>query len=95
VEVRAVRSADAVVQAAREGATLVVLDLDSQRLPWAAALAALAGEPGPAPATVGFFGHVNEATGQQARDAGCTLVLARGAFVQRLPALLASPPRPA
>ncbi len=89
-EVRAVRTVDAVVDAVRAGAGLVLLDLDSQRLPWPAALTALASEPA---ATVGFFGHVHAETGRAAVEAGCTLVLPRGAFVQRLPSLLADPPR--
>jgi DNA-binding NarL/FixJ family response regulator len=92
VEVRAVRTVEAVLQAARDGARLVLLDLDSPRLPWSDALAALAGEGASAPPTVGFFGHVHAETGQAAAAAGCTLVLARGAFVQRLPSLLAEPP---
>jgi hypothetical protein len=91
VEVRAVRTVDAVLQAVRDGARLVVLDLDSQRLPWSDALAALAAES--ATTTVGFFGHVHAETGQAAAAAGCTLVLPRSAFVQRLAALLADPPR--
>src|SRR5512145_2501586 len=85
VEVRAVRDVEAVRQAARDGARLVLLDLDSARLPWADALAALASGETAAPPTVGFFGHVNAETGRAATAAGCTLVLARGAFVQRLP----------
>jgi hypothetical protein len=93
MEVRAVRTADAVREAVREGAALVLIDLDSARLPWSEALAALAGVP--AAVTVGFFGHVHAETGRAAADAGCTLVLPRGAFVQRLPALLANPPQPA
>ena len=93
VEVRTVRTADAVSQAAREGARLVLLDLDSARLPWTDALAALANEGDAGPATVGFFGHVNAETGRTAVAAGCTLVLPRGAFVQRLPSLLQDPPR--
>ena len=91
VEVRAVRTVDAVREAVREGAGIVLLDLDSQRLPWSDALAALAAEP--AAVTVGFFGHVHAETGQAAAAAGCTLVLPRSAFVQRLPTLLADPPR--
>ena len=92
VEVRSVRTADAVVQAARDGARSILMDLDSPRLPWRDALAALAAEPGRPVPTVGFFGHVHAETGEAARAAGCTLVLARGAFVQRLPALLSEPP---
>lgn len=93
IEVRAVRTADAVRDAVREGAVLVLLDLDSPRLPWSDALTALQAEP--EAVTVGFFGHVNAETGRAAAAAGCTVVLPRGAFVQRLPALLADPPRPA
>jgi hypothetical protein len=92
VEVRPVRDVDAVRQAARDGARLVLLDLDSMRLPWRDALAALASGDEAAPSTIGFFGHVNEDTGRAATAAGCTLVLPRGAFVQRLPSLLAHPP---
>jgi hypothetical protein len=89
-EVRTVRSLDALRAAVREGARLVVLDLDSSRLPWAEALGALASEPDLAgAASVGFAGHANEAAIRTAREAGCGRVLARGAFVQQLPALLA------
>jgi DNA-binding NarL/FixJ family response regulator len=91
VEVRAVRTPDAVRQARQEGASLVILDLDSTRLPWRDALAALA-EGKPAPLTVGFFGHVNAETGEDARAAGCGLVLPRSAFVQKLPGLLSQLP---
>lgn len=87
VEVRAARTVEAVRQARQDGASLVILDLDSARLPWRDALAALSGEAEPA-ATVGFFGHVNAETGDAARAAGCALVLPRGAFVQKLPGLL-------
>jgi hypothetical protein len=92
IEVRAVRTADQALAACREGARLLLIDLDSTRLPSSAVLAAVAAEPGPLPATIGFFGHVNADTGRAAQEAGCTLVLARGAFVQRLPALLSDPP---
>jgi|SRR5687768_7488829 len=90
VDVRTVRNLDALWAAVREGATLVVLDLDSLRLPWADALRALSSEPELAgAASVGFAGHANEAAIRTAREAGCGRVLARGAFVQQLPALLA------
>ena len=93
IEVRPVRGVEGVRQAGRDGALLVLLDLDSPRLPWIDALAALAEDRPSAPPTVGFFGHVNAETGRAATAAGCTLVLPRGAFVQRLPALMAEPPR--
>jgi CheY-like chemotaxis protein len=95
-EVRTVRTLDALRAAVREGATLVVLDLDSPRLPWAEALRALSSEPDLAgTSSVGFAGHANETAIRTAREAGCTQVLARGAFVQRLPEILAGqPPAP-
>jgi hypothetical protein len=37
---------------------------------------------------VGFVSHVHADRARQAREAGCTRVLARSAFVQELPALL-------
>ena|SRR5688572_14615066 len=88
-DVRTVRNLDALRAVVREGATLVVLDLDSPRLPWAEALRALSSEPDLAGvASVGFAGHANEAAIRTAREAGCSRVLARGAFVQQLPDLL-------
>jgi hypothetical protein len=93
VEVRTVRTVDAVRQASGDGAALVILDLDSPRLPWREALSALSDAPDrSSPMTVGFFGHVHAETGEAARSAGCGLVLARSAFVQRLPGLFADLP---
>ena len=89
VEVRSGRTVEAVLEAVRDGARLVLLDLDSTRLPWREVLGALLAQPGAPPTTVGFFGHVHAETGEAARLAGCSLVLPRSAFVQRLPALLA------
>ena len=69
---------------------MVILDLDSPRLPWADTLAALRAEPSllwlP---IVGFFSHVEAERGREAARAGCTTVLPRSAFVQKLDALLA------
>ena len=90
VEVKAVRTAADAVRAARDGARLVILDLDSPRLPAAATLAtlraeaALVGLP-----VVGFFSHVQAERGREALAAGCTTVLPRSAFVQKLEGLLA------
>jgi CheY-like chemotaxis protein len=93
LEVRPVRSPAQLVDGVRDGARLVLVDADSGRLPWVDAVAALRGE-GPdassAVPVVAFFSHVNEDRGRQARAAGCDRVLARGAFVKELPALLAS-----
>jgi PleD family two-component response regulator len=89
--IRFTRSPDAVVAAARETIpALVLLDLNSARtrpLEIIAALksdAALAAVP-----TVGFVSHVDTGTIAAARRAGVDRVLARSAFVEQLPALLA------
>jgi hypothetical protein len=43
---------------------------------------------------VGFVSHVHADRARQARDAGCTRVLARSAFVQELPTMLCAAARP-
>jgi DNA-binding NarL/FixJ family response regulator len=88
VEVRSARKLPDLLAAAPE-ARLVLVDLDSQRLPTADALralkadAALAGIP-----VVGFFSHVHVERARDAEAAGCSRVLARSAFVKELPDLL-------
>ncbi|HUG54193.1 MAG TPA: hypothetical protein VMR21_11345 [Vicinamibacteria bacterium] len=90
LEVKAVRTPADALAAARAGARLVVLDLDSPRLPAAETLAALHADPLLAGLpVVGFFSHVDAERGRDAARAGCTTVLPRSAFVQRLGALLA------
>jgi DNA-binding NarL/FixJ family response regulator len=90
VEIKPVRTAAAAVAAAREGARLVILDLDSPRLPSAETLAALRAEATLASLPiVGFYSHVEAQRGREAARAGCTAVLPRSAFVEKLDALLA------
>jgi CheY-like chemotaxis protein len=91
LEVRTVRTAADVLAAARAGAALLVVDLDSRRLPWAEALASLRAEPALAALPViGFLSHVNADAAREARTVGCSQVLARSAFVRDLPQLLAA-----
>ena len=89
VEVRSVRNATDVVEACHGGAGLVFLDLDSARLPWAETLAALAADPDVTVPAVGFVSHVHADRVREAKAAGCGRVMARSAFVQELPGLLA------
>jgi len=90
VTVRPARGTREAVEAARAGACLVIVDLDSARLPWAEAVPALRAEPsGAGLPIVGFVSHVNAQAARAAREAGCTDVLARSAFVAELPGLLA------
>lgn len=89
--IRFTRSAEAVVTAARETApALVIIDLNAARLQPLEILAALKGDPTLAAIpTLGFVSHVDTPTIEAARSAGVDRVLARSAFVEQLPALLA------
>ena len=92
----AARALGVAVTAARQAPTtvgpdvrLAVVDLD--RFAPAETLARLRGAPGFGDApVVGFLSHVNADRAREAREAGMTRVLARSAFVQELPALLAA-----
>jgi DNA-binding NarL/FixJ family response regulator len=89
LEVRTVRGVPDLLDACHGAARLLVMDLDSARLPIAEALSALAAEPFPsALPVVGFFSHVHAERGRAARAAGCTRALPRSAFIEELPALL-------
>jgi CheY-like chemotaxis protein len=90
LEVKPARTAAAAVAGVRAGARMVIMDLDSPRLPTAATLAELRADPSLAALpVVGFFSHVEAQRGRDALQAGCTTVLPRSAFVQKLDALLA------
>ena len=90
LEVKAARTATDAVAGARAGARLVIMDLDSPRLPVTAALSELRADASLADLpVVGFFSHVEAQRGREAAAAGCTTVLPRSAFVQKLDALLA------
>jgi CheY-like chemotaxis protein len=90
LEVKPARTAADAVAGVRAGARMVIMDLDSPRLPTAATLAELRADPSLAALpVVGFFSHVEAQRGRDALQAGCTTVLPRSAFVQKLDALLA------
>ena len=92
LEVRGVRTLSELREACSSPPQVVLMDLDSPRLPTAEALAALRADPGLAGVpVVGFFSHVHADRARAAQDAGCTRVLARSAFVQKLPELLGAP----
>jgi PleD family two-component response regulator len=85
-----VRSRAAALTALRgERPTLVILDLNSQRVEPIGIVADMKADPALADiATVGFASHVQTEVIEQARAAGVTEVMARSAFTQRLPELL-------
>ena len=86
------RSPEAVLAAGRDAApALVILDLNSGRVKPLEILAALKTEPALAEVpTLGFVSHVDTPTINAARQAGVDRVLARSAFVEQLPNLLAA-----
>ena len=91
LEVKTLPRLEDVAAAATAGAALVLVDADSDRLPWPAVLDALRGEPALAGVpVVAFLSHVHKDRAEAARAHGATRVLARSAFVQELPALLAN-----
>jgi CheY-like chemotaxis protein len=95
LEVRPVRRGVDLGAALADGGRLVLVDADSDRLPWAEALGALRDDPSrPRVPVVAFLSHVHTDRAAAARDAGCDRVLARSAFVRELPALLAAAARP-
>ena len=95
-EVRSARGPTDLVAAARDGGRLVLVDADSSRLPWAEAVARCAPtRPLAAVPVVAFLSHVHAERAEAARAAGASRVLARGAFVQELPRLLAAAAAPA
>jgi CheY-like chemotaxis protein len=94
-EVRSVRGPVDLVEAARDGGRLVLVDADCSRLPWAEALGALRADPSvSAVPVIAFLSHVHAERADAARAAGASRVLARGAFVQELPRLMAAAAAP-
>ena len=86
VDVYFERSGDTLLDTIREKRpSLVIFDLNSQRLRPLEAIAALKGDPElSAIRTVGYVSHVDTGTIDAARAAGIDQVLARSAFVAQL-----------
>ncbi|MCA9284232.1 MAG: hypothetical protein KDA22_03390 [Phycisphaerales bacterium] len=85
--VRVVRSVDRLREALTSaGAAMVIVDLDAEDAVEAVEAAASAS---PQPRVVAFVSHVHAELAQAARAAGANEVLARSAFVARLPSLVA------
>lgn len=92
VDLRFVRSPEAVLEQARLAPpSLLVLDLNADRLRPLDMVAALRADPGlSSTRTVGFVSHVEADRIETARAAGVDAVLARSAFVAQLPTILAA-----
>ncbi|MFN7982594.1 MAG: response regulator [Vicinamibacterales bacterium] len=83
-------SQSALEQMRSEAPTLVIFDLNNPRTDPIGTIAAMKADPALSSIpTVGFVSHVDADTIAAARSAGMTDVLARSAFVTRLPEILA------
>ncbi len=90
IEVVQARDAAALLAAARK-ARLVLVDADSERVPWRDAIVALRADRTLAELpVVAFLSHVAAERAALARAAGIRRVLARSVFVKELPGLLAT-----
>jgi DNA-binding response OmpR family regulator len=95
VDVLTLRRSEDVVAALRVGSPLLLVDADSDRLPWAETIASVRSEASLAAVPiVAFFSHVHADRAVAARAAGASRTLARSAFVQELPRLLAAAASP-
>jgi PleD family two-component response regulator len=96
-DVRFVTSADAAVRLIHDHApAFVIADLNATRLAPLSVVAEVKADPSlAATIIVGFVSHVDVATVDAAREAGVDEVMARSAFVLKLPELLARDERPA
>lgn len=94
VEVQVARSLPELLEACRpDPPALLILDLDSPRLPVLAALAALRQEPlGAGVPALGFFSHVEPERARSALAAGCERVWPRSRLVSELAELLRTLP---
>jgi PleD family two-component response regulator len=91
VEVRFVRSADALVAAARGAVppALIIFDLHSQRCePFSLAGRLKADEHARSIPLLGFFSHVQTALARKAEEAGFDRVMPRSAFTRHLSEIL-------
>jgi DNA-binding NarL/FixJ family response regulator len=89
VAVRTARTAADAAAACREGATRVIVDLDTPRLPVLEIVTAIAADPALSGVDlVGFYSHVETERARDAQAAGCRTVLPRSAFVRQLDDLL-------
>jgi len=93
VDLRFSRSVDGALETMRKNpTTMVIFDLNNERIDALAIVAAMQQDPALAPiATVGYASHVQTDVIDAARQAGVTEVLARSAFVQQLADILQRP----
>jgi len=87
VNVRTVRRPETLEEVLKEPPALAIVDLEAESLDALEAIRSMHAVR-PRPRIVAFAAHVEKDLIQAAREAGADEVLARSAFVHRLPALL-------
>src|SRR5262245_41016211 len=86
VTVEFVKSEQDVLEKARHGPPLIILDLNYQGVDALKLIAQLKSDPETkAIRLIGYLSHVQGELKQQAQQTGCDMVLARSAFSQNLP----------
>ena len=91
ISVQLAGSRQALLEAARAGPDLIIVDLDADSVDPLGVVGELRSlAPSGAPRLIAFASHVRETVLQQARDAGYDDVLTRGALAANLPGLLAA-----
>jgi len=88
-------SADLLQQAESIFPSLIILDLNSERLDPISSIKELKSRAGTSGTPIlGFLSHVQTGLKKEAEDAGCDTVMPRSAFTQRLSDLLAASSSP-
>lgn len=88
LRVEVARSVPELKDKAREHPRCVILDLDYRELDLAGLIGWLRQECSPMPLVVAYGPHVDSPGLHAAQQAGCDVVMPRGAFVRELPARL-------
>jgi CheY-like chemotaxis protein len=90
-----VKSRESMLEAARAGAAMIILDLNCRDVDCTGLVRALKADPATeAIPQTAFVAHVESGVIREARNAGCEHVLARSAFVKELDAILSSTKQP-
>ncbi len=74
----------------QDGAAFVLIDLESDHETWRRIAASVTSAAGTRPTVVAYGPHIEEELLAEARELGCDPVLPKGAFISRLPKMLAS-----
>lgn len=96
VQARFFKSGQSLLEAARHGAAMIVVDLNCREVDGAGVIRELKADPACAATPItAFVSHVQSETIREARAAGCDRVLARSAFVKEIDPMMQALKAPA